>query len=79
MQVEFYGILEEVVGQPRMTLELAEGATVADALEALAGQQPELAPHLARVAYAVGDELVGKDTRLKADDTLVLLPPVSGG
>lgn len=67
------------MGQPRMTLTLDEGATVADALTALTAEKPELAPHLERVAYAVGDELVSRETALKPDDTLVLLPPVSGG
>lgn len=67
------------MGEPRTTLTLDEGATVADALAALTAARPALGPHLERVAYAVGDELVSRETVLRPDDTLVLLPPVSGG
>jgi MoaE-MoaD fusion protein len=60
--------------------ELADGATVADALRELAAGPPlgELLGRLP-VRMAVNRELVSLDTPLRPGDELALLPPVSGG
>ena len=66
-------------GTDRFTLELAEGARVADALAAIKSQYPtleELWPHLAVAADGV---LVDQSAVLHEGAELALLPPVSGG
>ncbi|MGH8458694.1 MAG: MoaD/ThiS family protein [Nevskiales bacterium] len=76
--VEFYGVLRQVMGGERTSLELP-GATVAEALEQLCRQQPRLTEQLPRVACAVGSNLVRREDALSEGCTLALIPPVSGG
>jgi molybdopterin synthase catalytic subunit len=78
--VRLFAILRERAGRDSLTLELAEGATVADALEALAGE-PTLGGLLGRLplGVAVNREYAGLDATLSAGDELALIPPISGG
>jgi molybdopterin synthase catalytic subunit len=80
VRVRLFAILRERAGRDSLTLELTEGATVADALEALAGE-PGLGELLARLplGVAVNREYAGMDATLGAGDELALIPPVSGG
>jgi MoaE-MoaD fusion protein len=79
-QIRLFAQLRERAGTDSIEAELAEGATVADALRKLASAPP-LDELLARlpVRMAVNRELVGVETALHAGDELALLPPVSGG
>lgn len=79
MRIEFYGVLSEVTGTTEMELFVEGSATVEEVLERLGASHPELAPHLPRVAVAVGDTLVRREASVDAEATLALLPPVSGG
>ena len=80
MRVRLYAVLRERVGREAIDLELAEGATVADAMRKLS-----LIPaldgvlHRMTVQMAVNREYATSDTRLGAHDELALIPPVSGG
>jgi sulfur-carrier protein len=76
--IELYGVLRHIVGDERCVIELHNG-TVADALDQLCRQQPQLAAQLPRVACAIGSELVQREARLAEGCTLALIPPVSGG
>jgi MoaE-MoaD fusion protein len=80
VRVRLFAALKEVAGSDSVELELLEGATVGDALEAL-GSHPPLAALLAQlpVGMAVNREYVGAETPLAADDELALIPPISGG
>jgi molybdopterin synthase catalytic subunit len=80
VQIRLFAQLRERAGTDSIEAELADGATVADALRELASAPP-LDELLARlpVRMAVNRELVGVDTTLHAGDELALLPPVSGG
>jgi molybdopterin synthase catalytic subunit len=80
VRIRLFAQLRERAGADAIQAELADGATVADALAALAADSPlaDLLPRLP-VRMAVNRELVGEDTRLHAGDELALLPPVSGG
>lgn len=78
INVEFYGVLNQVMGAQALTLELA-GNTVRETLEHLCQQQPGLMTHLPRVACAIGSEIVTREHALTDHDTLALIPPVSGG
>jgi len=80
ISVRLFAILRERAGQDRIALELDPGATVDDALVALA-REPGLAEPLDRmaVAMAVNRDYASGDTELHAGDELALIPPVSGG
>ncbi len=80
MRVRLFAILRERAGSESIDVELAQGATVADAMRALS-QLPALAGVLDRlpVAMAVNREYATAQTRLLEQDELALIPPVSGG
>jgi molybdopterin converting factor subunit 1 len=80
VRVRLFAILRERAGSDSLDVDLAEGATVADAIRALS-ELPALTGVLDRmsVAMAVNREYATMDTRLVAQDELALIPPISGG
>lgn len=79
MQIEFFGVLKEVVGSHQVSLDLTPPMPIGDVLDVLTAQYPALESHLPRVACAVGDEIKSRQDFVSAGEVLVLLPPVSGG
>jgi MoaE-MoaD fusion protein len=81
LQVRLFAVLRERAGRDRLEVEVAEGATVADALRALMEESEPLAEALEAlpVVMAVNRSYVGEDATLTAGDELALIPPVSGG
>ncbi|HEV3048303.1 MAG TPA: cyclic pyranopterin monophosphate synthase MoaC [Solirubrobacteraceae bacterium] len=80
LNVRLFAMLRERAGADTVQLRLAPGATVADALRALA-EREELREPLARmrVVMAVNREYADPGTSLCGDDELALIPPLSGG
>ncbi len=80
LRVRLFAILRERAGRDAVEVELAEGATVADALAALT-RAPGLGELLARtpVRMAVNREYASESTAIAAGDELALIPPISGG
>jgi molybdopterin synthase catalytic subunit/molybdopterin converting factor small subunit len=80
VRVRLFAVLRQRAGRESVDVELEAGATVADALAALA-REPGLADVLARVPVrmAVNRDYAGPETELSPDDELALVPPVSGG
>ena len=80
MELRLFAVFRERAGRDTLSLELDEGATVADAIAA-AGCEPGLAEILSRmpVRAALNREYVGDDAVVSAGDELALIPPVSGG
>lgn len=80
VQVRLFAILRQRAGRDSIVLELAQDATVADALRALAGE-PGLGELVGRMplGVAVNREYAKPDARLCPGDELALIPPVSGG
>jgi molybdopterin synthase catalytic subunit len=80
VEVRLFAILRERAGRASLELDLADGATAADALAAT-GERAGLAEELARmqVAVAVNREYVRGDAALADGDEVALIPPVSGG
>jgi molybdopterin converting factor subunit 1 len=80
VHVRLFAILRERAGTDSLDLELRDGATVADAMRALAehellGELLERMP----VHMAVNRDYAADGTVLAPDDELALIPPVSGG
>ena len=80
VEVRLFAVFRERAGRDTLSLELPEGATVADALAA-AGREPGLGEILERmpVRAALNREYVGTDAPVRSGDELALIPPVSGG
>lgn len=92
MQWKLFANLAEVAGAKRVTVEVPEGATVTDALDALLeshpdleervlGEDGELADHInvLRNGENVFANGAGLETPVDEDDELAMFPPVSGG
>jgi MoaE-MoaD fusion protein len=79
VRVLFFGVLKDLAGKSGDWVEVREGAPVREVLEHYASQTPRLRESFASLAVAVNQEYAGMETRLKADDEVALLPPVSGG
>ena len=71
--------LRDVVGEKRLDLDLADGATIDQLKSRLARDYPALGPVMPNVACAVDDEYVASATALHEGAEVALIPPVSGG
>ena len=79
VRVLFFASLADLVGERRRSLRLPAGATIADALQDLSVDVPELAARAPHVSFAVNESFVAADAELSDGDELALIPPVSGG
>ncbi|HUZ70283.1 MAG TPA: molybdenum cofactor biosynthesis protein MoaE [Candidatus Saccharimonadales bacterium] len=74
VRIRLFAMLRERAGTDSLTLELPDGANVGDALDELRWLTGGL-----RTVLAVNRDYASPETRLRADDELALIPPVSGG
>jgi molybdopterin synthase catalytic subunit len=76
-----FGVLKDWLGSSPATVELPEGATVAELLERLSAGQaaPQPARLLRGIAVSVNAEFAAGTRVLSEGDEVGLLPPVSGG
>jgi molybdopterin synthase catalytic subunit/molybdopterin converting factor small subunit len=72
-----FGVLKDWLGASPATVELREGASVAELLARLGARVP--APHLSGIAVSVNAEYATAVQVLRDGDEVGLLPPVSGG
>lgn len=79
VNVRLFAILRQQAGWRERSLELADGATIEDAWQALVALAPEIAPSREIVRFARNREYTKADTRLEDGDELALIPPVAGG
>jgi molybdopterin converting factor subunit 1 len=80
VQVRLFAMLRERAGAGSLQIELEDGATVRDALDAV-GREHGLDDLIGRmpVATAVNRDYAEDDQALNEGDELALIPPVSGG
>jgi molybdopterin converting factor small subunit len=69
----------DALGAGHLELDLPAGSRVSDALAALAGAYPALAPLAPHLAIAIDRQLARGERELTDGCELALLPPVSGG
>jgi len=79
VRVLFFGMLRESVGKSSEEIEVPEGASLRDVLRHYESQIPRFGESSASLAMAVNQQYAAPDTKLKANDEIALLPPVSGG
>jgi molybdopterin converting factor small subunit len=77
MRVRLFAALKELAGSPRLEMDASDVGAMMDELSAKFG--PEFERILAVGSVVVDGEVVGRDRRLRPDDEVALLPPVSGG
>jgi MoaD family protein len=77
--VQFFSFLRQITGQTELTVDLPEGATVADALARLYAQFPRLKEAERTMLLAVGVEFANRARKLSDGDVLALMPPLQGG
>jgi len=79
VRVLFFGMLKDLVGRSDDTLQVPEGATLGDVLSHYEARVPRLKSLLPSLALSVNQEYAGPDAKLRNNDEVAILPPVSGG
>ena len=77
--VLLFAQLADSIGERELAIELAPGATVADALTHLAARYEPIAALDGHLAVAVDEQYRPPTTPLTPGCTIALIPPVSGG
>ena len=79
ISVLYFAVFRERLGRDEDVIELREGATVRDAIDALAARHPAIAALRGKFRCAVNQDFTGEDRELADRDELALIPPVAGG
>jgi molybdopterin converting factor subunit 1 len=79
IKVRLFATLRQLAGWPQQSLDLLEGATVAEALAELDRRYPQLTVTKRTIYVAVNQEYGRNEQVLHDGDELALFPPVSGG
>ena len=77
--VRFFALYRERAGRNTFSVQLPEGATVADLTSEVRRHFPMLAPPEVQIVAAVNADYAGPDVVLRHGDDVCLIPPVSGG
>ena len=79
LPVRLFALYRERAGHSTVTLQVPNGATVAELTEEVRRRFPQLAPPQVRIVVAVNAEYAEEDLVLQPGDDVCLIPPVSGG
>jgi len=79
MKVQFFSQLKEIVGASEITLDLPDGASVADLLARLYRDCPELEKWDRNLLVGAGLDFVARDHLIQPNDQIAIMPPVQGG
>ena len=77
--IRYFARYREITGRSTEPFSLEDGASVAQAGQALVARYPDLAELLPRSIYAVNRQYVPLETPLCEGDELVFVPPMGGG
>lgn len=79
VRVKLFAAARESAGSNELTVELREGAAIADLRDELTARVPALSRIVPLSMWAIGTEYVDGDTVLTENADVALIPPVSGG
>jgi molybdopterin synthase catalytic subunit len=79
VRVLFFGMLKDLAGRANDSLTLDDDAILADVLTHYEQRIPRMRDFLPSLALSVNQEYAGPETKLRPNDEVALLPPVSGG
>lgn len=77
VRILFFGATAALVGTRDMVTSIGETDSAADILKQLANDHPTLKDR--KLLFAVNEQYVAEETRLKDGDQLAIFTPVSGG
>ena len=78
IKILFFAELKEIFGQSRL-IDIEEGSTVGEVVDLLAGESNRLHSKKTSLVYAVNENFETAEKKLKNDDELALMTPLSGG
>jgi molybdopterin converting factor small subunit len=79
IHVQFYAQLRDLIGMRELDVDLSEGATVRELLEATYAKRPALRAHDKSILIGSGVEFVDRNHKLKPGEEIAIMPPVQGG
>jgi len=79
VRVLFFGVLKDLVGTGKDSLEVPPGATLANAFDAYCQRFETLRERRPSILFARNGEFATPETVLSENDEVAFLPPVSGG
>lgn len=79
IRAQFFAQLRDVTGLSETTVELYDGATVADLLTELYQQTPGLREWDKTILFGSGVEFIDRNHVLQSDEEIAIMPPVQGG
>lgn len=79
VQARFFAAYRELTGASQVEVDLPEGATVADLVDALRERGPSFGALPPKPAVAVNLEYAPPETGLRDGDEVAFIPPVAGG
>ena len=81
MKIELllFATAKDLFGEPKITVELPDQATVVELKTALVERQPGAAALIGRCAFSVDQKYASDTTELQPDQEIAMIPPVSGG
>jgi molybdopterin converting factor subunit 1 len=79
LHVRYFAAAREAAGTEAEDVELESGATVDGLLARLRERHPDLVSLAGTLRFAIGERFVTAETALSDGDTVVVIPPVSGG
>lgn len=79
IHVLYFAVFRERLARDEEDIEVANGATVAHAIDALAARHPDIAKLRGRFRVAVNQDFADDAHVLRDGDEVALIPPVAGG
>lgn len=77
--IKLFAAFQDAYGQGELQRQIPVGTTVADILQQLLAERPELERWRSLTRFGVNFQFVSPETVLQSGDELVMIPPVSGG
>jgi molybdopterin converting factor subunit 1 len=78
IELLFFGITKDLVGENSLEYQLGENATVKDLKNGLVADFDSLAK-IDEYAIAVNEQYANEEVKLSEGDLVAIIPPVSGG
>ncbi len=79
VRVRLFSVAKDLAKIEELQLDMKDGAHVKEIYEYLAAYHDSFMDHKMNFRFAVNDEYVANDHKLKDGDEVAVIPPVSGG
>jgi molybdopterin converting factor subunit 1 len=79
VNVLLFSVLRERVGASNLTVQISEGGTVSDLLDAICAEHPIVTRFRETLRVAVNAEYAASGDPVRPGDEIALITPVSGG